>query len=75
MQGQQGGTGLIFDWTLIPQNIKQRTILAGGIKQENIEQALMQGCLGVDINSGVESAAGVKDPAKIAQLFEHILRF
>ena len=75
VQGQQGGTGLIFDWTLIPQNIKQRTILAGGIKQENIEQALMQGCLGVDINSGVESAAGIKDPTKIAQLFEHILRF
>ncbi|MGR3808437.1 bifunctional indole-3-glycerol-phosphate synthase TrpC/phosphoribosylanthranilate isomerase TrpF [Pasteurella testudinis] len=75
VQGQQGGTGLIFDWTLIPPNIKQRTILAGGIKQENIEQALIQGCLGVDINSGVESAAGIKDEEKIATLFDTIIRF
>ncbi|MGR6981403.1 bifunctional indole-3-glycerol-phosphate synthase TrpC/phosphoribosylanthranilate isomerase TrpF [Testudinibacter sp. P27/CKL/0425] len=75
VQGQQGGTGLIFDWTLIPANIKKRTILAGGIKLENIEQALIQGCLGVDVNSGVESAAGIKDAEKIAVLFEKIRQF
>ncbi|MGV6989519.1 bifunctional indole-3-glycerol-phosphate synthase TrpC/phosphoribosylanthranilate isomerase TrpF [Testudinibacter sp. P80/BLE/0925] len=75
VQGKQGGTGLIFDWTLIPPNIKKRTILAGGIKQENIEQALIQGCLGVDINSGVESAVGIKDEEKIAALFDTIIRF
>ncbi|KGQ71125.1 indole-3-glycerol phosphate synthase [Chelonobacter oris] len=75
VQGQQGGTGLIFDWTLIPPKIKQRTILAGGIKQENLEQALVQGCLGVDINSGAEREPGVKDEGKIAALFEQIIRF
>ncbi|TNH04463.1 bifunctional indole-3-glycerol-phosphate synthase TrpC/phosphoribosylanthranilate isomerase TrpF [Testudinibacter sp. TR-2022] len=75
VQGQQGGTGLIFDWTLIPHNIKKRTILAGGIKQENIEQALIQGCLGVDVNSGVEIAPGIKDEYKIAELLDTIIRY
>ncbi|VEI46220.1 bifunctional indole-3-glycerol phosphate synthase/phosphoribosylanthranilate isomerase [Actinobacillus equuli] len=39
-------------------------MLAGGISAENIEQALLQGCLGVDLNSGVEQRKGVKDLAK-----------
>lgn len=75
IQGKQGGTGSIFDWTLIPANIKHRAILAGGIKQDNLQQALKQGCLGVDINSGAECAPGIKDKDKIKQLFEQIKHF
>ena len=69
---QQGGTGKAFDWSLIPEQIKSTALLAGGIGLENIEQALKQKCLGVDLNSGVESAKGVKDHHKLQQIFEII---
>lgn len=69
---QQGGTGKTFDWSLIPENLKHKIILAGGISPENIEQAIQQGCLGVDLNSGVESSPGVKDEAKVRLVFEKI---
>ncbi|MBF0751045.1 MULTISPECIES: bifunctional indole-3-glycerol-phosphate synthase TrpC/phosphoribosylanthranilate isomerase TrpF [unclassified Pasteurella] len=69
---QQGGTGQTFDWSLIPEKLKYKTILAGGISTENIEQAIAQGCLGVDLNSGVESAPGIKDELKVRSAFETI---
>ncbi|OOF56199.1 bifunctional indole-3-glycerol phosphate synthase/phosphoribosylanthranilate isomerase [Rodentibacter genomosp. 2] len=69
---QQGGIGQTFDWSLIPERLKYKTILAGGISPENIEQAIAQGCLGVDLNSGVESAPGIKDELKVRSAFETI---
>ncbi|VEB25725.1 bifunctional indole-3-glycerol phosphate synthase/phosphoribosylanthranilate isomerase [Actinobacillus lignieresii] len=71
---QQGGTDKVFDWNIIPSELKQKAILAGGISVENIEQALAQGCLGVDLNSGVEQRKGVKDLAKITACAEKILK-
>ncbi|QIM66781.1 bifunctional indole-3-glycerol phosphate synthase/phosphoribosylanthranilate isomerase [Mannheimia granulomatis] len=71
---QQGGTGKTFDWSLIPPQLKQKALLAGGIKLENIEAALAQGCLGLDLNSGVESAKGVKDLTKLTACFEKIIQ-
>ncbi|WGE60058.1 bifunctional indole-3-glycerol-phosphate synthase TrpC/phosphoribosylanthranilate isomerase TrpF [Actinobacillus equuli] len=71
---QQGGTGKVFNWQLIPNELKQKAMLAGGISAENIEQALLQGCLGVDLNSGVEQRKGVKDLAKITACAEKILK-
>lgn len=71
---QQGGTGKTFDWSLIPETLKQKALLAGGISVENIETALAQGCLGLDLNSGVESARGVKDLAKLTACFTQIRR-
>lgn len=69
---QQGGTGQTFDWTLIPNELKSKAMLAGGISAENITQALQVGCLGVDLNSGIESAKGVKDHEKMKQVFQMI---
>ena len=69
---QQGGTGKTFDWSLIPENLKHKIILAGGISPNNVEQAIQQGCLGLDINSGVESSAGVKDQEKVRLVFNNI---
>ncbi|MEX2043960.1 MAG: hypothetical protein WD941_01320, partial [Opitutus sp.] len=65
-----GGSGRPGDWTGFarhqaahPENI---WILAGGLNLENIGEALAQsGARFVDVNSGVESAPGVKDEAKI----------
>ena len=70
---QQGGTGKTFNWSLIPENLKHKIILAGGISPDNIEQAIKQGCLGADLNSGVETAAGVKDSEKLRSVFKTIL--
>ncbi|QIW15645.1 bifunctional indole-3-glycerol phosphate synthase/phosphoribosylanthranilate isomerase [Pasteurellaceae bacterium RH1A] len=72
---QQGGTGQAFDWSLIPAELKDKALLAGGISLENIDQALEQGCLGVDLNSGVESGKGVKDEQKLREIFKKIIAF
>ena len=71
-ENQQGGTGKTFDWSLIPENLKHKIILAGGISPNNVEQAIQQNCLGLDLNSGVESSAGVKDQEKVRLVFEKI---
>jgi phosphoribosylanthranilate isomerase len=65
-----GGTGQTGDWdkfarhqTTHPQNT---WILSGGLNAENIGEALKQsGARFVDVNSGVESAPGVKDHARM----------
>lgn len=69
---QQGGTGHSFDWRKIPAELKSRAMLAGGISLDNIADALDQGCLGVDLNSGVESAKGIKDHEALRQVFHRI---
>ncbi|QPB42528.1 bifunctional indole-3-glycerol-phosphate synthase TrpC/phosphoribosylanthranilate isomerase TrpF [Rodentibacter haemolyticus] len=70
---KQGGTGKTFDWSVIPENLKHKIILAGGISLENIEQAIKQNCLAVDLNSGVETSPGIKDETKVRLVFEKIL--
>jgi len=47
--------------------------LAGGINPNNIDAALAQHCVGVDLNSGVESTTGVKDVEKVRSIFAKIL--
>ncbi|HOQ05164.1 MAG TPA: phosphoribosylanthranilate isomerase [Anaerohalosphaeraceae bacterium] len=71
--GLYGGTGQTFDWSLIGYP-PRRIFLSGGIGPHNIRQALEVGTYGIDINSGVESAPGKKDPAKLKQLFDSISR-
>ncbi len=72
---QQGGTGKPFDWSKIPAELKNRIMLAGGISPENIDLALQQGCLGLDLNSGVESAKGIKSAEKLTAVFDKIHRY
>lgn len=62
-----GGTGCVFDWTLVP-DIKQPVFLAGGLNINNIEHAVdtvHPFC--VDISSGVETD-GFKDEKKIFEI-------
>ncbi len=67
---QTGGTGQVFDWRLISEN--HQVMLAGGISPSNAKQAAALGCLGLDLNSGVESAPGHKDHSKLQQAFAAI---
>jgi len=63
-----GGNGIAFDWTLthaLPW--AKPWLLSGGLDATNVAQALrLSNAPGVDVSSGVESAPGVKDVAKIA---------
>ena len=64
--GTQGGTGLRFDWTLIPANLPLPIVLSGGLDPDNVSEAIR--CVrpwAVDVSSGVEAAKGIKDSARI----------
>ncbi|MEH0147970.1 bifunctional indole-3-glycerol-phosphate synthase TrpC/phosphoribosylanthranilate isomerase TrpF [Corynebacterium sp. Q4381] len=77
----QGGTGEAFDWATVSDTVKHHSLLAGGIGPENIEAALRVGCLGVDLNSGVEYPAtagewaGKKDAGALRNVFRTIGNF
>jgi phosphoribosylanthranilate isomerase len=59
-----GGTGKVFDWSLIPAELARRAVLSGGLNVQNATDAVRQLCPhAVDVSSGIESAKGVKDVA------------
>ncbi len=63
-----GGNGLALDWSLLA-NFRHELPwgLAGGLTAENVGEAIRQTSAPlVDTSSGVESAPGVKDAARIA---------
>ena len=65
--GVPGGTGLVFDWSLIPQSLSLPIVLAGGLNAENVGLAIEQvRPYAVDVSGGVEASKGIKDAAKIA---------
>ncbi len=67
VEGTLGGTGRTFDWNLVVELARKRKlVLAGGLTPENVAAAVAAvhpWC--VDVASGVESAPGVKDLAKV----------
>ncbi|WP_432617346.1 phosphoribosylanthranilate isomerase [Butyricicoccus sp.] len=64
------GTGETFDWTLV-RDIGRPFILAGGLCEDNIDDAAKMQPDTMDISSGVETNR-VKDPEKIRTLIERI---
>lgn len=69
-----GGTGKVFNWSLIPNSIpREKLILAGGITTENIGKALQAVNPSViDVASGAEKEPGVKDYNKIKALMNEL---
>jgi phosphoribosylanthranilate isomerase len=68
IDGLEPGSGQAFDWSALDTGSLegQRWILAGGLNPENVSAAMNAlKPWGVDVSSGVESAPGVKDHAKI----------
>ena len=62
-----GGVGERFDWSLVPDGLERPLILSGGLEVGNVGEAVRRvHPWGVDVSSGVESAKGIKDPARIA---------
>jgi phosphoribosylanthranilate isomerase len=72
-EGVAGGTGQVFDWSLIPKALTKPVILAGGLNAENVCEAISQvRPYAVDISGGVESTKGIKDAAKIAAFMNEV---
>ena len=71
-----GGTGKTIDWAVAREAKKYGpVILAGGLTPENVGEAIRQvKPFAVDVASGVESAPGKKDPAKLRAFFAAVER-
>ena len=67
-----GGTGETFDWgLLVRRRSKVPLILAGGLRADNVEEAIAAAKpFALDVASGVESAPGIKDHAAMAEFAE-----
>jgi phosphoribosylanthranilate isomerase len=71
VDGMLGGTGVTLPWSRIARDValargKGRLVLAGGLKPENVALALtVLSPDVVDVSSGVESAPGIKDHARM----------
>ncbi|HZV85369.1 MAG TPA: phosphoribosylanthranilate isomerase [Brevundimonas sp.] len=69
-----GGVGARFDWSLMAgQALTRPWFLAGGLDPDNVNEAIrISGAPAVDVSSGVESAPGVKDPARIMAFLDAV---
>ena len=67
VKGVYGGSGVTADWSAAAELAKKYSLLlAGGLTPENVADAVRQvKPWGVDVASGVESTAGVKDASKM----------
>lgn len=72
-----GGTGKNFDWSILPRlRLRKPYILAGGLDPLNITAALQEvRPYGVDVNSGVEVAPGIKDHQLIREFVRIVREF
>jgi phosphoribosylanthranilate isomerase len=73
--GEAGGSGKSFDWSLMPRDLMQPLILAGGLTPANVAEAMrIAKPWGVDVASGIESSPGIKDAHKLADFIAAVRR-
>jgi phosphoribosylanthranilate isomerase len=65
-----GGSGKVFDWSIIPKELAPRVVLSGGLTAHNIREAVnLHHPWAVDVSSGIENKTahtkGIKDPVKM----------
>jgi phosphoribosylanthranilate isomerase len=73
---RRGGTGRLADWSRAARVAAQRpVVLAGGLSVDNVAEAIRQvRPWAIDVSSGVEDAPGVKNAARMRQLFDALAR-
>jgi indole-3-glycerol phosphate synthase/phosphoribosylanthranilate isomerase len=70
---RHGGTGQRFDWTVAARHPERDSlVLAGGLAPSNAIDADALGAWALDVNSGVESAPGIKDAGQIEAFFSAV---
>ncbi|MFZ6644562.1 phosphoribosylanthranilate isomerase [Undibacterium sp. TJN25] len=68
-----GGSGKVFDWSLIPKELAPRAVLSGGLSVQNATDAVSRvRPFAVDISSGVELSKGIKDNAKLRAFIQAV---
>ena len=80
--GVYGGSGESFDWNVIPDVMRRRIVLSGGLLPDNVADAIrMIRPLAVDVSSGVEGVGlqkgvvgvkGVKDHTRIQKFIKEV---
>lgn len=64
-----GGTGKTFDWNLMKNfEFLNRTIVAGGITADNVQNILNYNIYGIDLSSGIEIKPGIKSREKMLEI-------
>ncbi len=76
LAGRPGGTGTVFDWSLILRlRVRRPFVLAGGLDAANVRSAIRAAHpFAVDVATGVETSPGIKDPAKLKAFVEEVRR-
>jgi phosphoribosylanthranilate isomerase len=70
---EYGGSGKVFDWSLIPEELASRVVLSGGLSAQNATDAVRRvRPFAVDVSSGIEVAKGIKDAAKMRAFVEAV---
>ncbi len=74
--GQYGGTGQTTDWDFARRAAAdRRIILSGGLKIENVAEAIrLVRLYGVDVASGLETKPGKKDHARLKEFIDEVRR-
>jgi phosphoribosylanthranilate isomerase len=72
LDGPQSGSGVAFDWgPLEARRPQERFFIAGGLGVDNVGEVVRRlQPYGVDVSSGVESAPGIKDRARVREFIE-----
>ena len=68
-----GGSGKVFDWSLVPANLPCPVVLSGGLHAGNVIDGILQlRPWAVDVSSGVEAAKGIKDALAMRRFCEAV---
>jgi phosphoribosylanthranilate isomerase len=68
-----GGSGKVFDWSLVPPGVSRPVVLSGGLHAGNVIEGILRvRPWAVDVSSGVESAKGIKDAAAIRRFCDAV---
>jgi phosphoribosylanthranilate isomerase len=68
-----GGSGKVFDWSLIPGGVPAPVVLSGGLNPASVTDGIARvRPWAVDVSSGVESAKGIKDAGLMRRFCEAV---